>query len=122
MVEVAPPLNDGFDAPQEVSPLLMAFPGSVSHLMPPMSAIPEDFQSMNDRTDWNKFVSYWFFQGNPMEVWNLYARPDIDAEAAWRHLKAIMRSYEPKHEHKSAAVAWLMSRWFLALRPKEQTS
>lgn len=121
-VTVPPPLNDGFDQPHEVSDVLLAFPGSVSDLMPPMSSIPEEFQNMNDHTDWNKFVTRWFFSGDALTHFDLYTREDVDAQAAWKHLSAVLRSWEPKHEHKQAAVAWLMSRWFLAIRPTRSVS
>ena len=118
--ELSAPLNDGFDQPQVVSDVLHAFPADVSALMPKLDAIPEEFQSMNDHTVWNKFVSAWFFTGWPQDQY-IYTRPDVDAEVAFRHLETIMRSFQPKHEHKQAAVAWLMSRWYAAIRPVEQS-
>jgi hypothetical protein len=36
----------------------------------------------------------------------------IDRSVAMRHLKCIMSSWEPQHEHKTAGVAYLMSLWF----------
>lgn len=121
-VEAAPPLNDGFDQPQVIDKMRMAFSASVSDLMPNYADIPEEFRNRNDHTEWNKFVSHWFFYGQPHEKWDLYRREDVNADQAWDHLTAIMRSWEPKHEHKMATVAWLLSRWFLAIHPKEKTS
>jgi hypothetical protein len=39
-------------------------------------------------------------------------REGVDAKAAWRHCAALLRSFEPKHEHKEAGVAYLMSQYF----------
>jgi hypothetical protein len=36
----------------------------------------------------------------------------VDGELAIRHLQVIQASFEPKHEHKEAAVAYLASLWF----------
>lgn len=115
-VVLSEPLGDGFDQPQAVSDVLHAFPANLGGLMPPWESIPEQFRSLNSRTEWNRFVSSWFFTGWPTGRL-LYARPDVDPEAAFRHLETIMRSFEPKHEHKEAAVAWLMSRWYADIRP-----
>jgi hypothetical protein len=41
---------------------------------------------------------------------------EIMAEARGWHLKAIMGSFQPKHEHKTAGVAYLMSLWFEAVQ------
>lgn len=114
-VELPEPLNDGFDQPSVIDDVLYAFPGHLDRLMPATEAIPREFFATND---WTIFVNRWFFQGWP-ETLNLYERPDVDAMAAYRHLHTILRSFEPKHEHKIAAVAWLMSRWYAAVRPAE---
>jgi hypothetical protein len=119
-VEFSEPLNDGYDQPMVVDDILYAFPGHLDRLLPSWESIPEEFRDMNGRTEWNRFVRDWFFHGWP-EDRRLYERPDVDAEAAFRHLHTIMRSFEPKHEHKEAGVAWLMSRWFAAIRPKKGT-
>lgn len=120
-VEVPPPLNDGFDQPQEIPRVQQVFAANVvSTLMPAYDSIPEEFRS--DGTDWNKFVSAWFFLGDALTKFDLYPRDDVDPQIAWGHLSTILRSWEPKHEHKEAAVAWLMSRWFLAIRPTQPVS
>ena len=36
----------------------------------------------------------------------------IDPEAVNRHTRACLRSFEPRHEHKIAGVAYLLSLWF----------
>jgi hypothetical protein len=46
--------------------------------------------------------------------WKYEIKPKegVDVDKALRHIQAIMRSYQPKHEHKEAAVAYLLSQWF----------
>jgi hypothetical protein len=94
---------------QEISDIEMAFPGSVSHLMPKLEEIPEEFKQFRG-TKWNAIFNDWFFSG----LKNMKATPKdgIDINKALRHIKTIMESWEPKHEHKGAAVAYLMSLWF----------
>lgn len=97
-------------APIELTDIDIAFPASVKHLMPDYKDIPTEFKSWNNPTKWNKFVSTWFALG----VKNVKYKPKVgvDQTKALRHVKAIMGSWEPKHEHKEAAVAYLLSQWF----------
>lgn len=119
-VELSEPLNDGFDQPlKNISPALKAFPGDVTQLMPKWEEIPVQFRAYKGN-EWVKFVTSWFFAGWPTDR-VLYTREDVDPNEALVHLSTIMRSFQPKHEHKEAAVAWLMSRWYAAIRPAEET-
>jgi hypothetical protein len=68
-------------------------------------------KNQNRPTKWNKVQSEWFYNGLP-EGTQLVAVEGVDAAQAIGHLKAIQCSFEPKHEHKSAGVAYLMSLWF----------
>lgn len=106
-----------WDKPQSVSDLELAFPAHVEHLMPSrehceaaLATIPPD-----EAHKWLQFQRAWFSKGlNPDTVVELY--DGIDGEAAFRHLQAIQGSFQPKHEHKEAAVAYLCSRWFADAR------
>lgn len=102
------PIGDGFDHPQDVSDVKIAFSGDVSGLMPALSSIPDDYP---DRLEWQKFQSSWFFDGIPDDM-AFVPVEGVDARKAFRHLKTIQGSFQPTHEHKEAAVAWLASRWF----------
>lgn len=114
-------LNDGFDQPQDIPAAQRAFAANVvATLMPPYSSIPAEFRNMNNHTEWNKFVGHWFFSGNPFEKWNVGVREGVDPDKALTHLQTILRSWEPKHEHKEAAVAWLASRWYDGIELKEE--
>lgn len=96
--------------PVEVSDVLLAFPGDVKHLIPPQKEIPERFWTQVN--DWTyRLFNDMFFHGLRPGV-KFYARPDIDARMAVRHIQAVMRSFEPKHEHKEAACRYLMDLWF----------
>lgn len=83
----------------------MALGGRALELMPKMHDIPESL----DRK-WTRFMSDWFYRG--LNNLSVTPKDGIDPVKAMRHLKAIMGSWEPKHEHKEAAVAYLASLWF----------
>lgn len=107
-------LNDGYDQPHQVSDIQVALPADLNGLLPPWTAIPEDFRRDEGKArPWRRLQADWFFRGISKSA--VVPRPDVDAEKAWRHLGVIQGSWDPKHEHKMAAVAWLMSRWFKAV-------
>jgi hypothetical protein len=95
--------------PVDVSDLDIAFPASVGHLLPAWADIPEEFRHWPGN-GWVRFVDNWFFKGTSTR--QLKAKPGIDKNAALRHVRACMGSFEPKHEHKTAGVAYLLSLWF----------
>lgn len=106
--------------PQLLSALETIFPTDVSHLMPDMAEIPEDFhRGWGEAKPWVKFQRDWFFSG----LVNVEAqvKEGLDPKAVWGHLKAIQGSFEPKHEHKEAAVAFLASQWFESVPTYERT-
>lgn len=96
--------------PADVSDVKVAFPGSVGDLLPPQEKIPDAFKRHNG-TEWNKIVGDWFFKGLPAGT-DFVPNKGVEPKAALRHLKTIMGSFDPKHEYKEAAVAYLMSLWF----------
>lgn len=96
--------------PKEVSQMELVFGGNMSILMITMKDIPKDFHSLQG-TEWNKIIARWFFGGLPQGT-KFIPKEGIDKNKALRHLKAIMGSFEPKHEHKEACCAYLLSLWF----------
>lgn len=92
--------------PIETSKALQVFPGDVMHLMPAPEDIPKDLPQ-----HWLQFQRDWFFHGLS-EGAEFYPQEGIDAKVAFEHLSCIQKSYQPKHEHKQAAVAYLASLWF----------
>lgn len=91
-----------WEQPQEVDDVTLAFPADIKHLMPP-------YGSVKPERRWITFQQTWFFKG--LTGATLIPKPGIDLKKALRHLAAIQNSFEPKHEHKEQAVAYLASRW-----------
>jgi hypothetical protein len=95
-------------APQELDDAMVAFPVGVASLMPDKEDIPEDI--IQGRSKWCRVTSDWFFCGLRGAKWT--SKEGIDQAKALRHVGAILGSWEPKHEDKEAAVAYLLSQWF----------
>ena len=76
--------------------------------MPDYNEIPDDFKK--NKNPWVKFADKWFFSG--ADARKLIEKDGIDRIAALDHLRVIMGSFEPKHEHKISTVAYLLSQWF----------
>ena len=92
--------------------------GSIKHL-PPWSDLPEEFRNRwmggNPYCD---FISQWFYSGlGKDDLARLSPRDGVDRNKALRAIKAIIGSFEPKHEHKTAGAGYLLSQWF-ELAPK----
>lgn len=105
-------IETDFTEPAVVDDVTVAFPGSVAHLMPAYEEIPKEFKDMNNSNRWLKLQSKWFYEGLKKE--DIPAIKDgLNIRQALNHLAAIQGSFDPKHEHKMAAVAYLMSLWFV---------
>lgn len=95
--------------PIEVSDIEIAFPAHGLRLMPKREDMPET----NER--WNA-LAHALFSGTADELQLLpsifMVENNFEPETAWRHLRCVLGSYEPKHEHKMEAVAFLLSLWF----------
>jgi hypothetical protein len=77
--------------------------------MPAYSEIAKEYDRNNK---WgNHLFNDWFFCGIK-SVDGLVPREGIDKTKALRQIRAVMGSYEPKHEHKEAACAFLFDKWF----------
>ena len=92
--------------PIEVNDVLLAFPASVSHLLPDYKTIPEKFKAKNP---WSNVFNKLFFGGKGI---SFIPKEDIDPSLAWRHIRCVMGSYEPKHEHKEAGCCYLFDCFF----------
>lgn len=93
---------------QEVNNLDIAFGGKMNELLPPYEEIPDEYK--DGHTKWNKLFNDWFFGG--LTELNLTPKEGVVRNKALSHIRAIMVSFEPQHEHKEAGVAYLMSEWF----------
>ena len=102
-------MSTDYARPQEVTDLDLAFPADLGDLLPPTAVIPADYPH---RETWAALVHTWFYEGLDGQNIRMVAAPGVDAQTAGRHLTAVLRSFQPKHEHKMDAAAWLASRWF----------
>jgi hypothetical protein len=94
---------------QPVTHLDITFGGDMSKLLPAYADIPDAFKT-SGHTKWHDLMDDWFFIG--VENLNITPKPGIVVADAIRHIKAIIVSFAPKHEHKTAGAAYLMSLWF----------
>ncbi len=105
----AQPSNTGpydFSWPLSVTGLDCAIGGDMRKLLPPYDLV----RAGEHITKHRDLVSTWFFCG--LKRFDGKPREGIDPKTALGHLAAIMRSWDPPHEHKEAAVAWLIDKWF----------
>ena len=91
---------------QKVNGLDESF-GSTKNL-PRLEDIPDKFLKNWTSEYWCKIAESWFF-GTLKELPTV--KEELDSNDVYRALRAILVSFEPKHEHKIAGVGYLMSRW-----------
>lgn len=101
--------------PKDVSPIDLAFGGDMAKLLPPKEDIPKEFWGCNE---WVKVTEQWFYNGLKKPVF--IPKEGIDRGKALHHVMAILGSWDPKHEHKIAGVAFLLSQFFEKIEIKEQ--
>ena len=105
-------MKTDFSKPQQVDDVSLAFGGGME-LLPAYKDIPDDFKRGSN--PWCRWQTKWFYKGLDKFP---PAKEGIDEKGAVRHLAAIQKSFEPAHEHKMAAVAYLGSLWLT--EPTEQ--
>lgn len=99
---VSPPIPD-------ITDLDMAF-GNIDH-MPRYETIPDEFKRSHG--PYTNLVSKWFFCGlKDDDLARLTPRTGVDKRKALAAVGAILRSFQPKHEHKEAGCAFLLHAWF----------
>jgi hypothetical protein len=105
----------------EVSDPYLAFPAEVIGIvLPKYEDTPEKFKDRNHEL--TEVARRLFFDGG--KNWKFYPKKGVDAEKAWRMIVACLRSFQPKHEHKEAGVAYLMDTFFdkvERIEPEETT-
>lgn len=109
------PSASTYEQPVAVSRVQQAFPADLGDLLPPLDLIPEVFQK--GRAGHVSTYARAMAIGRIDESLALIKRDDVDSEVAWKHLCTIAGSFEPRHEHKEAALAWLISLWFRDVVP-----
>lgn len=103
-----------WSVPKPVSDAEFAFPTRViGYFIPGWDELPETFQQGTSGYE-NLAILACF---NGIELLSEALRDEVDAALARRQLIAIVRSFQPKHEHKEAAIAYLLSLW---IKPHEQ--
>lgn len=99
---------------KEVSDAELAFGGrDMKELIPYSEEGYKEYRAKYWRDDstWGwKLFHDWFYHG--LTELNLIPKLGIDKEKALRHIRAIMVSWAPKHEDKTAACAYLFEQWF----------
>ena len=93
--------------PIKVDSLDMAFGGKAMEILPKYSEIPQEFKTGS--SPWSQWQSKWFYDG--LKNYPV-PKEGIDLDLAMQNLKCCQASWEPKHEHKVAGVAYLASQWF----------
>lgn len=93
--------------------------GNIKH-MPKYNTLPEEFQDWHRQRPHCEAISQWFAKGAKLippdtieiEGARFKAKSGVDPEKALRAIKAVLGSWEPKHEHKIAACGYMLSEWF----------
>jgi hypothetical protein len=75
---------------------------------------PDEFKD-HCGTEWNEIVTHWFFNGLNKNV-KFYPKEGVDPEKALRAIGSVIGSFQPKHEHKEAVCAYLLSQWFVKIK------
>lgn len=91
----------------DVTTLDAAFGSRALEIMPAEKDIPSDFR---DRKKWENFARAWFFRG--LKKAEFIPKPGVDKAKALAAIKCVLGSFAPSHEHKEAAVAYMLSEWF----------
>lgn len=98
--------------PMDIDDVTNAFPAGVGHLMPTYRELRDmniaDTESIEKMS---RIVGNWFFAGLPQET-KFTPRDGVDKSKALRHVNTVMRSFEPKHEHKELGCAFLLDQFF----------
>lgn len=94
----------------DINPVDVAFGGGAMKILPPMAEIPAEFKNCNRPNKWMQCVSDWFFCGLKNCKWT--PKEGVDTGKAIAAIQCCIGSFEPKHEHKEAGCAYLLSQWF----------
>lgn len=110
MTTTRPPLVD-------VTDLTLAFPAHVvGTLLPDWDTIPDEYKQWGSRNEFVRCVSDWFYRGLKDVLFEkAEGVTDEDAGRVMRMARACLASFEPKHEHKIAGVAYLLASYFTAV-------
>ncbi|TDQ63606.1 hypothetical protein ATL17_1613 [Maritalea mobilis] len=88
-----------FEVPTEFS----VFAGAKLNQYPPHNSIPKVGREYHD------VANGLFYEGGTLSDFGAILNPGVDSGLFHGALKAYLASFEPKHEHKMDAAAWLIS-------------
>lgn len=111
-----------YSKPMEVTDAQIAFPASLGELLPDYDTYVKDWEATPEAEPFLAFANTWFSKGLAGNS-EIHLKEGIDGTLMFRHLRVLMGSFEPKHEHKIGGVAWLLSQWadrVLAVSPQER--
>jgi hypothetical protein len=97
-----------WNSPKPVIDGDLAFPAHViGNYLPLEEDIPKDFWKSSNR--FNKMSEAIFF--GDATNWEFRIEKGIKLKLLYPHITACLMSSEPKHEHKIAGIAYLLSLW-----------
>lgn len=82
--------------------------GNIGH-MPKYHEVPDRFKRDSDPAV--SAINTWFYKG--LDTSKIKPREGVNQAEALQAIGAIMRTWEPKHEHKVAGCAMLLDQWFV---------
>jgi hypothetical protein len=91
--------------PIEINQVEYVFPADViGRYLPELSEIPEDLDK-----EFEELAQYAF--SHAVELKPEALKEGIDPELANRHFNAVLRSFQPKHQHKLKGAGYLLYLW-----------
>lgn len=84
---------------------------NVHEMIPPYNLIPSPYRAeFGEGKPWVELADRLFFEGGKHVSYSM--QDGVKSQQAFENLQRILSSLELKHEHKIAAAAYLLSRWF----------
>jgi len=77
-------------------------------IMPDKKILANSMEFYNKNTKYNQLFSELFFKGGTIHYKEILT--DKTRENNFRYLKAVMGSFQPKHEQKDAVCAFILSK------------
>ena len=109
----------------DLTPADAAF-GRVDYI-PKWDDIPKEFKATSN--PFAHAVSKWFFHGAKrfgtsivVDGITFTVKANLDCGRALTAIRGVMTSWDPSHEHKEAACAYMLSEWFDLKKSKDSKS
>lgn len=95
------------EVPKGLNALDVAF--GVKPPLPTWDEIPDEFKRSSNK--YARVASSLFFNGGRLADFGLEVKDGLDDGDVMRAIRTCLGSFEPKHEHKEAGVAFMLSQW-----------